>query len=282
MDCRGKDPTVRTDLARTVARLWEERLVDAREAADAWRRVLRMKAGDPEATEGLDRAKSNMLKRSTSDAPLSMPAGDGGTASKISDGDYDEKGGPNASAEVLVEAKSAPIKADAPTPSSNPSVSDESEKPEPESETSLQDALGVDGSDSDAESGLSEAESEKSISSPGKLERTPSPPANRGKGEPPGTKSGGSSPKASPPQAPGRRQPPPPPPVRSSARPPLPAPLPRGLGGGRALPPPPSSLRPNAPPPPPSPVRTAPPPPPDVEELEEDGGLSVDDSELLD
>ena len=70
---RGKDPTMRTDLARKVARLWEEKLMDAREAADAWRRVLRMKSGDPEATEGLDRAKSNMLKRSTSDAP-SLPA----------------------------------------------------------------------------------------------------------------------------------------------------------------------------------------------------------------
>ncbi len=60
---RGRDQTQRADLARKVARLWEERLDDAREAADAWRRVLRMKAGDPEATQGLDRAKANMLKR---------------------------------------------------------------------------------------------------------------------------------------------------------------------------------------------------------------------------
>src|ERR1019366_7987797 len=37
-------------------------LADPREAADAWRRVLRMKQGDPEATAGLERAKSNMLK----------------------------------------------------------------------------------------------------------------------------------------------------------------------------------------------------------------------------
>jgi tetratricopeptide (TPR) repeat protein len=59
---RGKDMGARAELARTVARMWEERLADPREAADAWRRVLRMKQGDPEATEGLERAKSNMLK----------------------------------------------------------------------------------------------------------------------------------------------------------------------------------------------------------------------------
>ncbi len=59
---RGKDLGARAELARKVARMWEEQLVDPREAADAWRRVLRMKQGDPEATEGLERAKSNMLK----------------------------------------------------------------------------------------------------------------------------------------------------------------------------------------------------------------------------
>jgi tetratricopeptide (TPR) repeat protein len=63
---RGKDPTIRAELARRVARLWEEELADAREAADAWRRVLRLKQGDPEATEGLERAKSNMLRHRSS------------------------------------------------------------------------------------------------------------------------------------------------------------------------------------------------------------------------
>jgi hypothetical protein len=53
----------RAELARKVARMWEEQLEDPREAADAWRRVLRMKPGDPEATHGLERAKSNMLKK---------------------------------------------------------------------------------------------------------------------------------------------------------------------------------------------------------------------------
>ena len=65
---RGKDPGVRAELARKVARLWEEKLDDPREAADAWRRVLRMKQADPEATEGLERAKTGMLKRSKEEA----------------------------------------------------------------------------------------------------------------------------------------------------------------------------------------------------------------------
>ncbi len=72
---RGKDPNVRAELARKVARLWEERLEDPREAADAWRRVLRMKPGDPEGTEGLERAKTNMLKRPKSEPVTSQPEG---------------------------------------------------------------------------------------------------------------------------------------------------------------------------------------------------------------
>jgi tetratricopeptide (TPR) repeat protein len=60
---RGKDMLARSELARKVARMWEEQLQDPREAADAWRRVLRMKTGDTEATAGLERAKSNMLKK---------------------------------------------------------------------------------------------------------------------------------------------------------------------------------------------------------------------------
>ena len=60
---RGKDMNARAELARKVARMWEEQLADPREAADAWRRVLRMKLGDAEATQGLERSKSNMLKK---------------------------------------------------------------------------------------------------------------------------------------------------------------------------------------------------------------------------
>jgi hypothetical protein len=69
---RGRDPALRADLARKVARLWEEELGDAREAADAWRRVLRMKSGDPEATQGLERAKSGKLNRAAP-APAVAP-----------------------------------------------------------------------------------------------------------------------------------------------------------------------------------------------------------------
>ncbi len=58
---RGKDPLVRAELARKVARLWEEQLKDPREAADAWRRVLRMKPADADAQAGLERAKTAML-----------------------------------------------------------------------------------------------------------------------------------------------------------------------------------------------------------------------------
>ncbi|MGK3993400.1 hypothetical protein [Sorangium sp. So ce1024] len=60
---RGRDPAQRAELARKVARIWEEELGEAREAADAWRRVLRMRAGDPDATAGLERAKAGKLKR---------------------------------------------------------------------------------------------------------------------------------------------------------------------------------------------------------------------------
>lgn len=71
---RGKDMGTRAELARKVARMWEEQLADPREAADAWRRVLRMKPADPEATSGLERAKSNMLKKPDPDAPADQYA----------------------------------------------------------------------------------------------------------------------------------------------------------------------------------------------------------------
>jgi len=67
---RGKDMNVRAELARRVARMWEEQLQDPREAADAWRRVLRLKQSDPEATSGLERAKSNMLKKADPDSGI--------------------------------------------------------------------------------------------------------------------------------------------------------------------------------------------------------------------
>jgi hypothetical protein len=64
---RGKDMNARAELARKVARIWEEQLADGREAADAWRRVMRMRAADPEATQGLERSKSGALKKPEGD-----------------------------------------------------------------------------------------------------------------------------------------------------------------------------------------------------------------------
>jgi hypothetical protein len=54
---RGRDPNARAELARRVALIWRDKLKDARETADAWRRVLRMKPGDNEAKEGIALAK---------------------------------------------------------------------------------------------------------------------------------------------------------------------------------------------------------------------------------
>jgi tetratricopeptide (TPR) repeat protein len=62
---RGRDPNARADLARRVALIWRDKLKDARETADAWRRVLRMKPGDNEAKEGIVLAKRAMPFRRT-------------------------------------------------------------------------------------------------------------------------------------------------------------------------------------------------------------------------
>jgi tetratricopeptide (TPR) repeat protein len=75
---RGKDIHARAELARKVAGMWERELADPREAADAWRRVLRMKTGDPEAIAGLERAKANMLRKpaegtSSEPPPMASP-----------------------------------------------------------------------------------------------------------------------------------------------------------------------------------------------------------------
>ncbi len=64
---RGRDMQARAELARKIARIWEEQLADVREAADAWRRVLRLKQADAEAQEGLDRTKAGQLKKPDSD-----------------------------------------------------------------------------------------------------------------------------------------------------------------------------------------------------------------------
>ena len=272
---RGKDPTVRADLARKVARLWEERLGDARETADAWRRVLRMKAGDPEATAGLDRAKSNMLRRPTSDAPASTLVAPSGSAPKDLDTDDDSDSAPARAPAVPPEAgvdTSNAERALAPT---------KTQADGGKAAAATKEDLEVDVADEEAQRPEQIADpAAKSAPLSSKPERSALPPPVKSKVEQPSAKPGGSSPKASPPQPPGRRPPPPPPPPgRSSARPPLPAPPTKGGPTPAGRPPlPPPSLKPNVPPPPPSPVRTGPPPP--IEE-EDDDGISVDDSELL-
>jgi hypothetical protein len=92
---RGKDQSLRSELARQVARIWEEHLRDAREAADAWRRVLRMKSGDPEATAGLERAKNNMLRKPSEAGRSNTGAesGESAEASEISQEDEEEATG---------------------------------------------------------------------------------------------------------------------------------------------------------------------------------------------
>lgn len=116
---RGKDPSLRAELARRVAVLWEERLADAREAADAWRRVLRMKAGDADAQAGLERAKSNNLRQVegwTPPAPVE-PAAASSTASSSSSPRPDRVSAPPAS----VRPPPASIRPAGPSAGSQPS-----------------------------------------------------------------------------------------------------------------------------------------------------------------
>lgn len=115
---RGRDPAQRAELARRVARLWEENIGDAREATDAWRRVLRMKAGDPEATQGLERAKAGNLKRpppvpvTAHSAPIIHPPAPPTRAPVAApvpdDSDTSDQGGPPAGAVAAAPAYADP------------------------------------------------------------------------------------------------------------------------------------------------------------------------------
>jgi hypothetical protein len=270
---RGKDPAARAELARKVARLWEERLDDPREAADAWRRVLRMKQGDPEATEGLERAKAGMLKR-----PKDEPSGEG------------EPVAPPA------PAAAAPVeKAEA-----EPKEGKKKKKKDKEK----------DGVAKAAEPEAPKDDVDSLLSAPPPAEDAP--PASLGADDiatrpPPALVDGAPSPSpAAPPVAaalpvaaapvasaapvaPAR--PPGPPPAPS--RPPVPPP---GSGASRPPPPPPPGARASRPPPPPS-MRPLPPPggsgkvtppPPPVRQaagfdvmLDDDEGEAVGDDELF-
>ncbi len=118
---RGKDPSQRAELARRVSRLWEERLGDHREAADAWRRVLRLKPNDPEAQEGLERAKANMLKKPSVSPPPWEPdasAPDSGSPQPSRE-EPNGEGIPQASSVPAAPSPTDPAPADLPGEMSN-------------------------------------------------------------------------------------------------------------------------------------------------------------------
>jgi len=293
---RGKDPAVRAELARKVARLWEEKLDDPREAADAWRRVLRMKQGDPEATEGLERAKSGMLKRPKQDPPsvVENPA----PAAPLN-GEAEAKAAPEPAKEPE-EAKAAPTdegkngkkkkKRDSKAPKADakpetPAPPEASAEAAPDPAPAADDMAGVDdlvgGADIDdgvtmakgmnAAAALLAAETAAAVVSP-----PPPPVGTNGPRLAPPPPSGTSRPPPS--SSSGVTRPPPPPPGSAGSRPPPPPP-------SRVPPPPPPGARPPLPPPgtaarlaPPPPPGTRPPPlPPSIE----DDGEDVDDAELF-
>jgi hypothetical protein len=268
---RGKDPAARAELARKVARLWEERLDDPREAADAWRRVLRMKQGDPEATEGLERAKAGMLKR-----PKDEPAADGEAGAEPA---APSAGGLPAPAEKAeVEAKEGKKK----------------KKKDKEKDLAKEDKE-KDLAKEDKEKDLAKEDKEKDVAKAAEPEPpkddvdsllSAAPPSPAGDA-PPASLGAADIVTSLPPaldEMPGPASPPPP------------------SGSVRSVPPPPPSARPNHPPPAPS-VRPLPPPgtsgkitppPPPVRQaaplsppsgidvlLGDDDGESVSDDELF-
>jgi cellulose synthase operon protein C len=311
---RGKDPAARAELARKVARLWEEKLDDPREAADAWRRVLRMKQGDPEATEGLERAKGQMLKRpkdeppteSSVDAspPPEKPAEPAkGEAKGFEPGPAraDQSGPAKADAKTPEPAK-AEAKADEPKEGKKKKgkSKDKDSKPPPPAATERE------GSDVDSLLGPDSTAAAEAATLPPKAEDLDallgdqvaqpfpaavenSPPKPAPAGDPladlamaPGLGfSGAPAPRVAPPPPPSgaTRPPPPPPPSSAPSRPP---PFPAGARPGRPLPPP--SMRPVPPPPPgASGGRVAPPLPAGAgpAALDEDDGEDVSEAELF-
>ena len=304
---RGKDPAARAELARKVARLWEEKLDDPREAADAWRRVLRMKQGDPEATEGLERAKAGMLKRPKDEPPTESsveaappPAPKAAEpapspvepAAKAPDVEKTPEPPP-------AEAKSE--KSDEPKNGKKKKGKKEKEsKPPPAPEPDANDVDSLLGPDSTAaaeaatlppkadkfDDELAVVSSDlKQAAPPELLEQTPAPAAVAPSppapvAPPPVPSAAPVKPQrlAPPPPPSGASRPPPPPPSSNPSRPP---PLP---AGARASRPPPPPSRP-VPPPPPG-ARVAPPPPPTSRAplpppVPEDDGEDVNDAELF-
>ena len=257
---RGKDPSARAELARKVARLWEEKLDDPREAADAWRRVLRMKQGDPEASEGLERAKTGMLKRSKEEAakeeagtadegpPPDAKAGKDAKEGKKKKG-KEPKGAPAPEYTPKDDgAQAAPLETETPPASVGDSSELPTARPPGDGIAPLAPPLGV--------------------SPPPPAVASPSPPAVAD-----------APARGGPPPKPAKRGAPPPPPPGPSRPPPPPPP-----SGGPSRPPPPPG-RPSRPPPPPPSARPGAMTPPSGNDIpisfEDDDGESVDDAELF-
>jgi hypothetical protein len=283
---RGKDPSARAEVARKVARLWEERLDDPREAADAWRRVLRMKSGDPEAAEGLERAKKNMLRRPDEPAlkpePVAAPAAPepAPEPTPAPEPEPAEASAPAEPAEAEPAEPAAPADSEASEPPAEPAAdpaadsaaspehaaaSDEAEpEPAPVAEAPIeQEAPPVLASaeDDDSDDGTEGIPVQVDPEAPGAADAEPAPepaPEPLAVAEPASAPSQ-PPPPSRPPPIPSR--PPPPPPVRSR---PAGAPPPPVAGAGptpsrRPPPPPPrkgSMSRPPLPPPLPRPGAT--------------------------
>lgn len=103
---RGRDKKERAELARKVAVIWQDTLVEPREAADAWRRVLRMNSGDQEAKDGLERAKTSMRRVSAQE----IIAGEEQTRIEVAKQKAIEEAEAKRRAEAL-QAKAAELKA---------------------------------------------------------------------------------------------------------------------------------------------------------------------------
>ena len=136
---RGREPHVRAELARKVARIWEEQIGDAREAADAWRRVLRMKAGDKEAQAGLERAKSGKLKKpppvrhkSESPGDPDVPLPPGVQPFEAAEGTYDAYSASDEGVgEAPVDSSAEPAPVDELAPAADAALADEHAEPAP-------------------------------------------------------------------------------------------------------------------------------------------------------
>lgn len=299
---RGRDQGQRAELARKVAQLWEERLDDAREAADAWRRVLRMKAGDVEATAGLERAKSNMLRKPDPEEEAEAPPKKAAPPPKPLSMPAPALDAPQVAAGAATSPAEASPKPPAVTSPSEPAAKSSGlDEPAAEPSEVLSRAVEVPAPAEPASKAEAPASAEQpGASAPAKAPLDPvAPPAAAAppplRAPPPLPPVAPAAPAAGaddeievdmsgldaprPPSAPARPSRPPPPSARGSLPPPPPPRGPGAASSGRPPPPPPSMRASRPPTPPPPPARTsvsprgpaplpsrpgAPPPPPSI------------------